>query len=169
MTKTAEKTKNNDKVIEEMIEAGLGFGHKTAKLHPKMKPYVSKVKDGVQLIDLDITLEKLEKALDFVKTAKKEDKTFLFVGTNPALRGVVKEFIEKTNSFYVTERWIGGALTNFSEIKKRLRYFNELEEKTNAADFAQKYNKKERLSIMKELEKLKLKFSSGAKPGREMV
>jgi len=157
MEKTEEKTTNNT-VINEMIEAGLGFGHRVSKLHPKMKPYVSKIKDGIQLIDLEITAQKLEEALEFIKNAKKEDKTFLFISTNPALRHLVKDTAEKTDSFYVTERWIGGVLTNFSEIKKRLKYFNELEAKTGSPDFSENYNKKERLQIAKELERLKLKF-----------
>lgn len=157
MEKTEEKTTNN-MVIEEMIQAGLGFGHQVSKLHPKMKPYVSKIKDGIELINLEITAQKLEEALNFVKEAKKEEKTFLFVSTNPSLRNIVKEAAEKTDSFYVVERWIGGLLTNFSEIKKRLKYFNELEAKVAQPDFAEKYVKKERLQISKNLERLKLKF-----------
>lgn len=157
MEKTEEKTTNN-MVIEEMIQAGLGFGHQVSKLHPKMKPYVSKIKDGIELINLEITAQKLEEVLNFVKEAKKEEKTFLFVSTNPSLRNIVKEAAEKTDSFYVVERWIGGLLTNFSEIKKRLKYFNELEAKVAQPDFAEKYVKKERLQISKNLERLKLKF-----------
>lgn len=158
MEKITEKNTNNTTVVEEMIQAGLGFGHQVSKLHPKMKPYVSKTKDGVQLLNLEITAQKLEEALAFVKEAKKEGKTFLFVSTNPALRSVVKRAAEKTNSFYVVERWIGGILTNFSEIKKRLKYFNELEEQVSLPDFSEKYVKKERLQIIKTLERLKLKF-----------
>lgn len=157
MEKTEEKNTNNT-VIEEMIQAGLGFGHQVSKLHPKMKPYISRTKDGVQLINLEITAKKLEEALNFVKEAKKEEKTFLFVSTNPALRNIVKEAAEKTDSFYVTERWIGGILTNFGEIRKRLKYFNELEASVAQADFSEKYVKKERLQIVKTLERLKLKF-----------
>ena len=128
------------------------------KTSSKMKPYVSKIKDGIELINLEITVQKLEEALNFVKEAKKEEKTFLFVSTNPSLRNIVKEAAEKTDSFYVVERWIGGLLTNFSEIKKRLKYFNELEAKVAQPDFAEKYVKKERLQISKNLERLKLKF-----------
>ncbi|MDD4662129.1 MAG: 30S ribosomal protein S2 [Candidatus Pacebacteria bacterium] len=157
MEKIVEKNTNNT-AIEEMIEAGLGFGHQVSKLHPKMKPYVAKIKDGVQLLDLEITAQKLEEALNFVKEAKKDGKTFLFVSTNPSLRNIVKQAAEKTDSFYVVERWIGGILTNFSEIKKRLKYFNELEEQVALPDFSEKYVKKERLQIIKTLERLKLKF-----------
>ncbi len=113
MEKTEEKTINST-AIEEMIEAGVGFGHKMSKLHPKMKPYVTKVKDGIGLINLEITEKKLNEALEFIKQAKKEDKTFLFVSTNPSLRNIIKKAAEETGSFYVVERWIGGLLTNFS-------------------------------------------------------
>ena len=158
MEKTEEKVINNSAVVDEMIKAGLGFGHQASKLHPKMKPYVAKIKDGIQLLDLEITAQKLEEALAFAREAKKEEKTFLFVSTNPALRNIVKEVAEKTNSFYVVERWIGGILTNFSEIKKRLRYYNDLEVQVAMPDFNTKYVKKERLQIIKTLERLKLKF-----------
>lgn len=158
MEKTEQKTNKNSAAIGEMFKAGLSFGHKSSKLHPKMKPFTSKVKDGVQLIDLDITLNKLEEALSFLKEAKKEGKTFLFIGTNPSLRLIIKEVAENAGAFYVTERWIGGALTNFSEIKKRLKYFNDLEQKIKSDDFSSKYNKKERLEINREFERLKQKF-----------
>ncbi|MFA7142195.1 MAG: 30S ribosomal protein S2 [Candidatus Paceibacterota bacterium] len=157
MEKTEEKTTNNT-AIEEMIEAGVGFGHRMSKLHPKMKPYVTKIKDGIGLINLEITEKKLNEALEFIKQAKKEDKTFLFVSTNPSLRNIIKKAAEETGSFYVVERWIGGLLTNFSEIKKRLNYFKELEELIAEPDFAEKYVKKERLEISKTLERLKVKF-----------
>jgi small subunit ribosomal protein S2 len=136
----------------------LGFGHKAAKTHPRMKPYIDKVKDGVQLINLDKTIEKLDEALAFLKSAKKEGKEILIVGTNPALRSIVKEAAEEAGTLYVVERWIGGTLTNFKEIRKRIKYFNDLETKTKQEDFTKNYNKKERLMINKELERLKLKF-----------
>jgi len=155
MEKTEEKTKN---IKEEMLQVGLGFGHQASKTHPRMKPYIDKVKDGIQLINLDKTIEKLDQALSFLKEAKKEGKEILIVGTNPALRSLVKEAAIEVGTFYVTERWIGGTLTNFSEIKKRLKHFNDLEFKTKQEDFTKNYNKKERLVINKGLERLKLKF-----------
>ncbi|MDD3032912.1 MAG: 30S ribosomal protein S2 [Candidatus Pacebacteria bacterium] len=158
MEKTEEKVINNSAVVDEMIKAGLGFGHQVSKLHPKMKPYIAKIKDGIQLLDLEITAQKLEEALAFAREAKKEEKTFLFVSTNPALRNIVKDIAEQTNSFYVVERWIGGVLTNFSEIRKRLKYYNDLEAQVAMPDFNTKYVKKERLQIIKTLERLKLKF-----------
>lgn len=156
-TKTDAKTKYNLS-LDEMIGAGLGFGHEKSKLHPKMKPFVARAKDRVYLIDLEQTAEKLEKVLDFVKENRIAGKKILFVGTKVATRGLIEAIGQETKSPFVKERWIGGSFTNFKEIRKRINYFKELEAKTKEIDFAQKYVKKERLAIAKELERLTLKF-----------
>ncbi len=156
-TETNTKTKYNISV-EEMIKAGLGFGHTKSKLHPKMKPYIAKPKDKVYLIDLEQTAEKLEKVLDFVLQNRIAGKKILFIGTKVATRGLIEEVAKETKSPFVKERWIGGTFTNFKEIRKRINYFNELEAKTKEIDFAKKYVKKERLAMAKELERLSLKF-----------
>lgn len=156
-TETNTKTKYNISV-EEMIKAGLGFGHTKSKLHPKMKPYIAKPKDKVYLIDLEQTAEKLEKVLDFVLQNRIAGKKILFIGTKVATRGLIEEVAKETKSPFVKERWIGGTFTNFKEIRKRINYFNELEAKTKEIDFTKKYVKKERLAMAKELERLNLKF-----------
>ena len=158
-----EETKTEKKIgynisVDEMITAGLGYGHDKSKLNPKMKDYIAKQKDRVHIIDLDKTAEKLTEALDFVKQLKSEGKSIAFVGTKVAIRDLVKEIAVKCNSPYVTERWIGGVFTNFKEIRKRINYFKELEAKTKEIDFEKKYVKKERLTMLKELERLRLKF-----------
>ena len=155
-----EEIKNNthNLSLDEMITAGLAFGHQKSKLHPKMKNFVTKPKDKVYLIDLEQTIEKFNKALDFVKQAKMEGKSILFVGTKIATKDLVLETAKKCKSSYVTERWIGGVFTNFKEIRKRINYFKELEMKTMEIDFEKKYVKKERLTMMKELARLRLKF-----------
>lgn len=157
-TKTEKKTGYNISV-DEMIAAGLGYGHDKSKLNPKMKDYIAKQKDRVYLIDLEKTAEKLTEALDFIKQLKSEGKTIAFVGTKVAIRELVKEIALKCNAPYVTERWIGGVFTNFKEIRKRINYFKELEAKTKEMDFERKYVKKERLTMMKELERLGHKFN----------
>jgi small subunit ribosomal protein S2 len=144
--------------IDEMIGAGLGFGHQKSKLHPKMKPFVVKPKDKVYLIDLEQTAEKLEKVLDFVAKLRMEGKKILFVGTKVSVRDLIKKIAEETKSSYVNGRWIGGTFTNFKEIRKRIGYYKDLEAKTKEIDFAKKYVKKERLQMAKELERLTLKF-----------
>ncbi|MFA5013572.1 MAG: 30S ribosomal protein S2 [Candidatus Paceibacterota bacterium] len=156
-TKTDKKANYNISV-EDMIRAGLGFGHQKSKLHPKMKPYVVKPKDKVYLIDLDITAEKLEQALDFVKQLRMEGKSILFVGTKVAVRDLIEGTAKDLKCPYVKERWIGGTFTNFKEIRKRITYYKDLEAKTKEIDFAKKYVKKERLKIQKELERLTVKF-----------
>lgn len=153
-----DKKANYNISVEEMIGAGLGFGHQKSKLHPKMKPFVAKPKDKVYLIDLEITAEKLEKALDFVAKLRMEGKKILFVGTKVAARGLIKAIADETKSPYVNGRWIGGTFTNFKEIRKRIGYYKDLEAKTKEIDFAKKYVKKERLQMAKELERLTLKF-----------
>jgi small subunit ribosomal protein S2 len=145
--------------VDEMITAGLGYGHDKSKLNPKMKDYIAKQKDRVYLIDLDKTAEKLTEALDYIKQTKSEGKTIAFVGTKVAIRDLVKDIALKCNAPYVTERWIGGVFTNFKEIRKRINYFKELEAKTKEMDFEKKYVKKERLVMAKELERLAHKFN----------
>lgn len=156
-TKTDQKTKYNI-IIDDLIGAGLGFGHEKSKLHPKMKPYIVKSKDRVYIIDLEQTAEKLEQALDFVQQNRIVGKKILFVGTKAATRGLIEKVAQETKSPYVKERWIGGTFTNFKEIRKRINYFKELEAKTQEINFEQKYVKKERLAIAKELERLRIKF-----------
>ncbi|HNY36334.1 MAG TPA: 30S ribosomal protein S2 [Candidatus Pacearchaeota archaeon] len=158
-----EETKIEKKIgynisVDDMIAAGLGYGHDKSKLNPKMKDYIAKQKDRVHIIDLDKTAEKLTEALDFLKELKSEGKSVAFVGTKVAVRDLVKDIALKCNSPYVTERWIGGVFTNFKEIRKRINYFKELEAKTKEIDFEKKYVKKERLTMLKELERLRLKF-----------
>ncbi|BFT95008.1 MAG: 30S ribosomal protein S2 [Minisyncoccus archaeiphilus] len=144
--------------LDEMIAAGLAFGHQKSKLHPKMKNFVTKPKDKVYLIDLEKTVEKFNKALDFLKQMKAEGKTFLFVGTKVATKGLILDTAKKTNSFFVTERWIGGTFTNFKEIRKRINLFKELEAKLNDPDVNKKYVKKERMKIAKDIERMQIKF-----------
>jgi small subunit ribosomal protein S2 len=158
-----EETKIEKKIgynisVDEMIVAGLGYGHDKSKLNPKMKEYIARQKDRVYVIDLEKTAEKLTEALDYIKQLKSEGKSIAFVGTKVAVRDLVKNIAVKCSAPYVAERWIGGVFTNFKEIRKRINYFNELELKTKEADFEKKYVKKERLTMMKELERLRLKF-----------
>jgi small subunit ribosomal protein S2 len=153
------KTENKYKItMEEMIQVGLGYGHDKSKLNPKMKDYVLKQKDKVFIIDLDKTAEKLEQALDFVSQLRKEGKTVLFVGTKVAMRDLVKNTALECKSPYVVDRWIGGTFTNFKELRKRIEYFKDLEAKTKEIEFEKKYVKKERIKMMKEIERLKIKF-----------
>lgn len=143
--------------LEEMAQAGINFGHKVSKLHPKMKPYVSSIKNNVNIIDLEKTAKDFEKALNFISKIIAENKTLLFVGTKIQVRNLVKTTAEECCLPYVTERWLGGTITNFETIQKRVEYFKDLEKKRSTGEL-EKYTKKERLMFDKELESLRVKF-----------
>jgi len=150
-------TKNLDLNVEEMAQAGVSFGHKVSKLHPKMKPFVSGIKNNVHIFDLEKTSKELEKALAFVSKIVSEGKSIVFVGTKVQLREIVKLGAEECGIPYVTERWLGGTFTNFDTIQKRVNYFKDLEKKKATGDL-EKYTKKERLNFDKEIALLKIKF-----------
>lgn len=143
--------------IEEMLKAGLHFGHRASKLHPKMGAFVHGIRKTVHIIDLEQTLEKFEQALEFIKQLSQEGKILLFIGTKIQHKELVKKIAEECNSPYVVERWLGGTLTNFEIIKKRITYFKETEAKKASGEF-EKYTKKEQIIIGKELDKLRIKF-----------
>jgi len=143
--------------IEEMEKAGVNFGHKVSKLHPKMKPYVSGMKNGVHIFDLEKTSKELMKALAFISKIVSEGKTIVFVGTKIQLRNIVQEAAKECGVSYITERWLGGTFTNFETIQKRVSYFKDLEKKKETGELA-KYTKKEQLDFDKEIAKLKIKF-----------
>ena len=159
MVGTKEKPKKEDFKIntEEMAQAGLYFGHKTSKIHPRMKPYLFGARNGVHLIDLEKTAEKLKEALKFIQKLISEGKTLIFVGTKIQVKDLVKNTAEECGLPYVTERWLGGTFTNFDIIKKRIEYFKDLENKKKEGEL-EKYTKKERAQIDKELAALQVKF-----------
>ena len=142
---------------QEMETAGLHFGHRVSRLHPKMKPFVSGVKNNVHIIDLEKTSKEFDKALKFVAKLAGEGKTILFVGTKIQMKNMVKASAEASNMPYVIERWLGGTFTNFETILKRVQYFKELENKKATGEL-EKYTKKERSLFDKELEILRKKF-----------
>ncbi len=150
-------SKNINISIEEMNAAGVNLGHKVSKLHPKMKPFVSGIKNNVHIFDLEKTAKELEKALAFVSKTVSEGKSIVFVGTKIQLKSVVQSAAEECGVPYVTERWLGGTFTNFETIQKRVTYFKDLEKKRETGEL-EKYTKKERLDFDKEISKLKTKF-----------
>jgi small subunit ribosomal protein S2 len=151
-------TKNDFKLsIEDMDNAGVNTGHKISKLHPKMKPYIVGVKNGVHIIDLEKTKNALEKALAFISKLVAEGKSIVFVGTKIQLKGIVQMAAEACQVPYVTERWLGGTFTNFETLQKRVNYFKDLERKKETGDLA-KYTKKEQLDFDREIQALKTKF-----------
>jgi len=142
---------------EEMAKAGLQFGHRTSRVHPQMKPYIFGAKNTIHLIDLEKSAEKLREALDFIKKIISEKKTLLLIGTKIQIKDLVKQTAQECQLPYVNERWLGGTITNFETIKKRITYFKDLENKKKMGELA-KYTKKERAKIDKELKDLEVKF-----------
>jgi len=142
---------------DEMAQAGLHFGHNVSRLHPKMKSYVTGIKNNVHIIDLEKTAKELDRAIQFITSLVADGKTILFVGTKIQIKELVRQAAQDCQMPYVTERWLGGTFTNFSTISNRVQYFKDLESRKAHGDFA-KYTKKERMDFDKELELLKRKF-----------
>lgn len=146
------------KDLEEMAKAGLHFGHRTSRIHPKMKPYIAGIKNGVNIIDLEKTSSMLNEALEYIKKVVGEGKTVLLVGTKIQIKNYVRETAEECGLPYVSERWLGGTFTNFNTIKKRIDYFKDLERQKESGEL-NKYTKKERADFDKEIADLNINFS----------
>jgi len=141
----------------EMAEAGLHFGHKVSCCHPGMKPYISGVRNTVHIIDLEKTIIKFKEALKFIQNLVLEGKKIIIVGTQIQAKELVKKMSQECDLPYVNERWVGGTLTNFEIIKKRIDYFKDLENKKAQKEF-EKYTKKERAKFDREIKDLETKF-----------
>ena len=143
--------------VEEMSKVGLQFGHKTSKGHPKMQPYISGARNTVHLIDLEKTAAKFKEALRFIQEVIIKGGKILFVGTKIQSRELTKNTAIECDQPYVINRWLGGTFTNFEIIKKRVEYFKDLEKKKAEGEL-EKYTKKERARIDKEIQELETKF-----------
>ncbi len=142
---------------EEMVQSGLHFGHRSSRVHPKMKPYLCGVRNGVHIIDLEKATEKLKEALKFIQKLISEGKVLFLIGTKIQIKDLVKTVAKDCSLPYVSERWLGGTFTNFEIIKKRIEYFKDLERKRKEGEL-EKYTKKERAKIDRELRNLQIKF-----------
>lgn len=138
-----------------LLEAGVHFGHQTRKWNPKMKPYIFGARNGIYIIDLQNTARLLKEAYNFVVRAVSEGGTVLFVGTKKQAQDSIVEEAERCGMYYVNNRWLGGTLTNFQTIKKRINRVKELEEMKRDGSFA-RYTKKETMRMEKELAKLEI-------------
>jgi small subunit ribosomal protein S2 len=139
--------------MKQLLEAGVHFGHQTRRWNPKMKPYIYGERNGIHIIDLRQTLEQIESAAAYVKDLVAGGGTVLFIGTKKQAQGVVAEAAVTAGMPYVNFRWLGGMLTNFSTIQKRISYMKELERMHESAEITG-LTKKERLQLRRELEKL---------------
>ena len=136
-----------------LLEAGVHFGHQTKRWNPKMKEYIFGARDDIYIIDLEKTTKLLEEAYQEVKKIALNGGTFLFVGTKKQAQEASKEEAERSNSYYVTERWLGGTLTNFRTIRRRVKRLEEIEEMERSGKF-EVLPKKEVIGLKKEYEKL---------------
>jgi len=147
--------------LKELLQAGVHFGHQTHRWNPKMRRYIFAERGGIYLIDLKKTLRELNRARDLVNGVVRGGGNVLFVCTKPQLKGLVRAEAERAGAFYVTERWLGGLLTNFQTIKKNIRRLKDLERGVEEGAF-EFYTKKERLLLDREREKLE-RYLSGIK------
>jgi small subunit ribosomal protein S2 len=139
--------------MKQLLEAGVHFGHQTRRWDPKMAEYIFQARNGIHIIDLQKTSKKLDEAYAFLKEQAEAGKTVLFVGTKKQAQECVKEAAEKCGMYYVNQRWLGGTLTNFSTIRKRIGRLLELEKMQEDGTF-EVLPKKEVILLKKEMEKL---------------
>jgi len=140
--------------IEDMLKAGMHFGHRTNRWHPKMKPYIFTSKNGIYIIDLKKSQNKLAEALEFMIKLVSESKSILFVGTKKQVAGPLQKMATEIGQPYIVGKWLGGYLTNFVVVKKSVKKYLDLLEKKDSGKL-EKYTKKERLEFDREINKLK--------------
>ena len=152
--------------MKQLLEAGVHFGHQTRRWDPKMAEYIFQARNGIHIIDLQKTSKKLDEAYSFIKEQAEEGKTFLFVGTKKQAQDCMKDAAIKSGMYYVNQRWLGGMLTNFATIEKRIQRLNELEKMEEDGTF-EVLPKKEVTLLRKEMDKLN-KNLGGIKDMTEM-
>ncbi len=147
--------------MRELLEAGVHFGHQTRRWNPKMKPFIFQERNGIYIIDLALTVQKLRETVEVVKQLSREGRVILFVGTNKQAQDAVRDEAERAGTFFVNQRWLGGTLTNFATIQKRIARLRELENMKSQGDF-DRLPKKEVAKLQDEMNKLE-RFLGGIK------
>jgi small subunit ribosomal protein S2 len=159
--------------IKALLEAGVHFGHKTSRWHPKMAPYIHSKRQDSHIIDLVKTVDGLEAALPFLTQVAGNGKQVLFVGTKKQAKDIVKAAAEKVNQPYVTERWIGGMLTNVNTVTQQIKKLKDLEKRMISGDLEKRYNKLEVQRFQEEIDELNTKYGGikdlNGKPGAVVV
>lgn len=140
--------------IKKLLEAGAHFGHKTSRWHPKMAPFIHSKRGGSHIIDLTKTVSRLEGALAFIEQTTTSGKQVLLVGTKRQAQDIVKKAAEETHMPYVTERWLGGMLTNSNTIGARVKYLKDLESRMESGQLAAKYSKLEVQRYQEEIDEM---------------
>ena len=152
--------------MKQLLEAGVHFGHQTRRWNPKMAPYIFTERNGIYIIDLQKTVKKLEEAYNFVREISAEGKSVLFVGTKKQAQDSVKEEALRAGAYYVNARWLGGMLTNFTTIRRRIERLNQLRTMESDGTF-DLLPKKDVIKLNLEIEKLE-KFMGGIKDMKEI-
>ncbi|MCL2869962.1 30S ribosomal protein S2 [Candidatus Saccharibacteria bacterium] len=144
--------------IKKLLEAGVHFGHKTSRWHPKMAGYIHSKRDDSHIIDLTKTVEALNIALPFITKIVSNGHKVLFVGTKKQMRDIVKQAAESVDQPYVTQRWIGGTLTNSETINKQVKKLHNLEKRMQTGELEHRYSKLEVQRFGEEITDLNLKY-----------
>lgn len=159
--------------IKALLQAGVHFGHKTSRWHPKMAPYIHSKRQDSHIIDLVKTVEGLDRALAFITETVATGKKVLFVGTKRQARDLVKAAAVESGQAYVTERWMGGMLTNSKTTNERIKHLKGLENKMASGELANRYNKLEVQRFQEEIDDLNHKYSGikdlNGKPGAVFI
>ncbi len=140
--------------MKELLEAGAHFGHKTSRWHPKMAPYIHSKRGGIHIIDLAKTVEGLEAAMHFISDTAAAGKQIMLVGTKRQAQDIVKAAAVATKQPYVTERWLGGMLTNWNTIGGRVKHLKDLEMRMESGELANRYSKLEVQRFQEEIDEL---------------
>ncbi|NLM68522.1 MAG: 30S ribosomal protein S2 [Firmicutes bacterium] len=152
--------------MKQLLEAGVHFGHQTRRWNPKMAPYIFTERNGIYIIDLQKTVKKVEEAYNFIREIVADGKSVLFVGTKKQAQETIREEAERCGMFYVNQRWLGGMLTNFKTINRRISRLRELETMREDGSF-DLLPKKEVMRLEKELVKLE-RFLGGIREMRKL-
>ena len=152
--------------MKQLLEAGVHFGHQTRRWNPKMKKYIFTERNGIYIIDLQKTVKKVEEAYNWVKDLAANGGTILFVGTKKQAQDSVKEEAARSGMYFVNQRWLGGTLTNFETIQKRIARLKDIERMSEDGTF-EVLPKKEVVQLTKELERLE-KFLGGIKDMKKL-
>jgi small subunit ribosomal protein S2 len=156
---------NNTSLQQQLLEAGVHFGHLKKKWNPKMLPYIFAEKKGIHIIDLNKTVEALQETAAALKQIARSGKKILFVGTKKQAKDIVSECAERVNMPYVTERWLGGMLTNFNTVRKSVKKMQSIEKMLADGSF-DSITKKERLTLSRDKEKMEKVLGGIAQLGR---
>ena len=156
---------NNTSLQQQLLEAGVHFGHLRKKWNPKMLPYIFAEKKGIHIIDLNKTTESLQEAAAALKQVAKSGKKIMFVGTKKQAKEIVTECARKINMPFVTERWLGGMLTNFNTVRKSVKKMQSIDKMLNDGTF-DSITKKERLTLARDKDKMEKVLGGIAQLGR---